>query len=165
MPPAKKQEFLEKYSKLHSEIKQEYLVLQKVQTDSTPPEVVLAMKTEFGKKVDLYRRLSTFLPNQKKLPASTGTAPGPSSQPPPPGGIVPTTTAPATGPTPSNPALPVPEPAQPPLPPLVTATELQKPNVSNSIAPTKEPYPVEETPQIRPQTQQQNQQSLPHQGI
>ena len=157
---------MEKYLKLHSEIKQEYLALQKAQADASPPEVVLTMRTELAKKLDLYRRLGSFLPGQKKLPASSSIAPGSSSQPPPPGVTVPIpTTMPTADPTPSNPVPPVPEPAQPSIPPPMTTTEPQKPSVSNSTVPTKEPYPVEETPQIRHPTQQQNQQSLPQQGI
>lgn len=165
MPPAKQQEFMEKYLKLQAEIKQEWAVIQKAQADASPPEVLLSMRTDLGKKLELYRRLGTILPGQKKLPTSTGTVPGPSSQPPPPGVAIPTsTTTPVTDPNPSNPVPPAPEPVQPLLPSSTTTTEPQNQNVTNFMAPAKEPYPTEDMAQIRRLMQQQNQQSLAQQG-
>jgi len=166
MPPAKQQEFMEKYLKLQAEIKQEWTAMQKAQADASPPEVLLSMRTDLGKKLELYRRLGTIIPGQKKAPASTGTAPVPSSQPPPPVAAIPTsTTTPATDTNSSNPVPPAPEPAQPALPSTTTTTELQNPSVPNSMAPTKEHYPTEDVAQIRRLMQQQNQQSLAQQGI
>ena len=164
MPPAKQQEFKEKYLKLQAEIKQELAAVQKAQADATPPEILLPMKNDLGKKIELYRRLGSIIPGQKKLPASTGTAPGPSSQLLPPGTINPTsTTTPATDPNPSNPVPPAPEPAQPPPPSSTTKTEPQNLSVPSSVAP--EPYPTEDTAQIRRLMQQHNHQSLAQQGI
>ncbi|KAF9650243.1 hypothetical protein BDM02DRAFT_3268153 [Thelephora ganbajun] len=163
MPPAKQQEFMEKYLKLQSEIKQELVAIQKAQADASPPEVLLPMKNDLGKKIELYKRLSTILPGQKKLPASTGTVPGPSSQPPPSGAAIPTsTTTPAIDPNHSNPVPPAPEPAQLPIP-STTAVEPQNLSVPNTMAP-KESYPTEVMTQIHRLMQQQNQQSLAQQG-
>jgi hypothetical protein len=160
MPPAKQQEFVEKYLKLQAEIKQEWAAIQKAQADASPPEVLLSMRTDLGKKLELYRRLGTILPGQKKTPASTGTAPGPSSQPPPQGATIPTpTTTPATDPNPSNPIPPASEPAQPP-PPSATTADLQNPSVPNSMAPSKEPFHAEDTAQTRRLMQQQTQQGI-----
>lgn len=167
MPPAKQQEFMEKYLKLQSEIKQEWAAIQKAQADATPPEVLLPMRTDLGKKLELYRRLGTILPGQKKNPASTSTVPGPPSQPPLPGNAIPTSTAtPATGSNPPNPVPPAPEPVQPPLPSSATTAALQNPSVPNPIAPMKESQPTEDMAQIRRlMQQQQNQQNLAQQGI
>ena len=151
MPAAKQQEFMEKYLKLQSEIKREWAVLQKAQTDGIPPEVLLPMKTDLGKKLEIYKRLSAILPVPKNLPTPTGVAPGPSSQPSPPVIATPTpTTTSATDPNPSNTVPPAPEPAQLSPPSSATTAEVQNQNVPNSILPPTEA--------IHHPTQPQNQQ-------
>lgn len=162
MPSAKQQEFMEKYSKLQSDIKQGLLILQKAQADSYPPEVISSMKTELGKKVELYGRLSALL-GRKKPPASTSTVPAPSSQPPPPGVPIPTSTAtPATDSNHTNPVPPAPEPTQPP--PTATAAEVQNQSGSHSTVPTKESHPAEVATQVH-RVIQQSQHNAAQQGI
>lgn len=161
MPPAKQQEFLEKYLKLQSEIKQELAAMQKAQADPSAPEVTLSMRADIGKKLEIYRRLTTLI-GQKKPLASTGVIPGPSSQPPPSGVTIPNTTS--TDPNPSNPIPPTPDTAQPPLP-STTAAEPQNSNLTNPAVPSKESYPAEVAAQIHRLMQQQNKQNLAQQGI
>lgn len=157
MPPAKQQEFMEKHLKLQSEIKREWTAIQKAQGDASPPEVLLSMRTDLGKKLELYKRLNAILPAQKKLPAPTGAAPGPSSQPPPPVSTLPTS---ATNPGPSDPVPLAPESGQPPLPSSTAVAEPQNqnPSVPKPVLPPKESYPTEVVAQIHRLMQQQNQQ-------
>ena len=160
MPPAKQQEFMEKYFKLHSDIKQELAAVQKAQAEAVPQEVILPMKTDLGKKIELYRRLTDLL-GQKKFSPSTGTVPAPPSQPPAPGVA---TTAPVSDSNPPNPVPPAPGLAQPSLP-STTGAEPQNPSVPNPTAPPKETYPTEVVAQIHRLMQQQNQQPLTQSGI
>ena len=161
IPPAKQQEFIEKHLKLQSEIKREWVAIQKAQADGSPPEVLLPMRTDLGKKLELYKRLTAILPAQKRLPESAGTTLGTPSQPPPPVAATPTSTATLTvDPGPSDPGPLAPEPTQ--LPPLSTAAA--EPSVQNSIIPPKDSYPAEVTTQIHRLTQQ-TQQSLAQPGI
>ena len=159
MPPAKQQEFMEKYLKLQSEIKREWIAVQKAQADSSPPEVLLPMRNDLGRKLELYRRLNAILPVPKNPPASAGTAPGPSSQSSPPVVAVPTPATTVTNSNPPNHVPPAPEPTQPSLPPSTATTELQNPSGPNSALPPKEPYSGEAMAQIHRLMQQQNQQS------
>jgi hypothetical protein len=145
---------MEKYLKLQSDIKQELAAVQKAQADAIPPEVILPMKIDLGKKVDIYRRLTVLL-GQKKFPPSTGTVPTPSSQPPAPGIAVPASTT--TDSNPSNPVPPAPEASHPPLS-SNPAAEPQNPNIPNPTLPAKESYPTEVMAQIHRLMQQQNQQ-------
>ena len=164
MPVAKRQELFEKYLKLQSDIKQGLAAVKKAHADSIPPEVILPMKTDVTKKIDLYKRLTLFF-NQNKSPASTGTVPTPSSQPHPPGVTIPTsTTTPATDLNPSNPLPSGPELTQPHLPSTAMA-QPQNLNVPNPTLPNQEQYPTEVVNQNHRLRQQQNQQSLPQQGI
>jgi len=157
---------MEKHLKLQSEIKREWAAIQKAQADASPPEVLLPMRTDLGKKLELYKRLTAILPPQKRLPESTGTTPGPSSQPPPPVAAIPTSTVTsAAGPGPSEPVPLVPAPAHLPPPSSTTAAELQNPSVLNPVIPTKDSYPTETTAQIHRPMQQQNQPSLIQPGI
>jgi len=161
MPPAKQQEFMEKHLKLQSEIKREWVAIQKAQADGGPPEVILPMRTDLGKKLELYKRLTAILAAQKRLPESTGTTPGPSSQPPP---VAATPTSTATSAADLGPSEPGPlasEPAQ--LPPPSTAAA--EPSVQKSGIPPKDSYPAEATTQIHRPMQQQTQQSLAQPGI
>ena len=152
---------MEKHLKLQSEIKGEWAAIQKAQADGSTQEVLLPMKTDLGKKLELYKRLTAILAAQKRLPESTGTIAGPSSQPPP-VAVTPTSTATsAVDPGPSEPGPLAPEPAQLPPPPTA-ATE---PSIQNSIIPPKGSYPAEVTTQIQRVMQQQTQQSLAQSGI
>lgn len=152
---------MEKHLKLQSEIKREWAAVQKAQADACPPEVLIPMRTDLGKKLELYKRLSAILPAQKRPPEPTGAVPGPSSQPPPPVTATPTSTVTlAADPVPSEPGPVAPEPAQLPPPPSITATELQNPSVPNPIIP-----PTEVTTQTHRAIQQQNQPNLTQPGI
>lgn len=158
MTPAKQQELMEKYFKLNSDIKQDIAAVHKAEADAISPEIILSMRTDVGKKLELFRRLTVFL-GQKKLPPSAGTVLAPSIQPPPPGVAVPApTTTPATE---SNP--PAPEPTKPPLP-SAAADEQQNLNVPNLTLPAKISHPTEAVAQAHRLMQQQNQQPLAQQG-
>lgn len=162
VPLTQQQEVTEKHIRLYSEIKQQVALVQKAQADGASPEVFHAMKVDLGKKIELYKRLSTFL---AKLSPSTGTVPAPSSQPPPPRVAVPaSTTTPTTDSNASNPVPPAPETAQPPLP-STAAAELQHLTVPNPALPAKESYPTEAAAHPHRLMQQQNQQPLAQQGI
>lgn len=161
MPPAKQQDFMEKYLKLQSEVGRGVAILQKAHADATPQEVILQMKTDLGKKFELYKRFAVLL-GPKKPPPSTGAVLAPASQPPPPGAAVPTskTTPPAESDS-SNSLPPALGSIRAPLP-STAATEPQDPNPT---LPTMEPHPTETVAPIHRLMQQQNQQSPVHQGI
>jgi hypothetical protein len=161
MPPAKQQEFMEKFLKLQSELKQEWATVQRAQTDGSPPDVLLRMRTDLGKKLNLYRQLSAIIPGQKQPPTSTGTAPAPSLQSSPHVPAIPTsTTTSATEPHHSNPAPPAPEPAKLPPSSSTMTAEIQNPSVPNSVLPPKEPYSPEIVTQLHRLMQQQHQQGI-----
>ena len=153
---------MEKHLKLQSEIKREWVAIQKAQADGSPPEVLLPMRTDIGKKLELYKRLTAILSAQKRLSEPTDTTPGPSSQPPPPVAVTPTPTTTSTAdPGPSEPGPLAPEPAQPPL----SSTTAAEQSVQSSTIPPKDSYPSEVTTQIHHPIQQQTPQSVTQPGI
>lgn len=160
LPPAKQQDFMERYFKLQSDIKQGLAAVQKAQADASPPEVVLPMKTDLGKKVELYKKLTTFL-NQMRHTASTGVAPVPPQLP---VVSIPDSTNIPTAET--NTSNPVPFPSEPIQPlPSIAPTEPQNQNSPTHTAPARESQLTEVTAQIYRPIHQHNNQGFVQEGI